>query len=481
MVELSQEQTVAKDAIVNCKEGEVVAVEAVAGSGKSKLLYEADKYIQGKKLYTTFSKPLITESRLIFSEETEVITFHSFCYDIVIRQGLGGHTPGPRTIGYFNFRNVTTKLLDEQREEVVIRMEEFFGSADTSILKFLKDKEVTGRIAQAVIFYIKQMVDKTRPVTFGFLQKWYHICLSRGLFTPAYYDAIYLDEVQDMEKVGLEIFKLLPAKRKVVVGDQSQAIYASFTQATNGFVHLQDNITKTFPLTRSYRVNTTDAKIIQNFMQEHVKKDFVFLGHDHHNTEIHTTGYITRTNSALIEKMVQLSDEGIEFSLARKVGNLFALVITLVTLKKGNYIEGEYSYLNKDVDHYSSLKPSEKKTKSLLMYIVTTHKSNSAIYNSFLLIKAHGSKKIYSLYQLAKTKEKAKKKADLVIGTIHAFKGLTVDRTVLDRSINLKYLIDPKLSEEEKFQETLLVYTACTRHRIQLDGAEWLNKYKEVK
>lgn len=473
MVVLSQEQKDACNSVYHSRDGTIIAVEAIAGSGKSHMLKALDTAITGRRLYTCISKPLIEEAKHIFSPEVDVRTFHSFCYDVVVRQGLGGNYTGPRYIGTFTFRNVTLDLLDDDRLLVVSLMEEFFGSRYTSILKFLEYKETPNEVGRYVIHYIKEMVDKYRPVTFGFIVKWYHILLHRRQFTIGTYDVIYLDECQDMEACGLEIFKLLPSKRKVMVGDKNQMIFSSFTHAVNGFIHLKNEVTKTFSLTTSYRVNVADAILVERFMQKHIDGNLVFKGHDHHDNTIRTTGYIARTNSAVIAKMLELDVEGIEYGLARKVGNLFSLIMTLISLKKGNIIEGEYSFLNLDVKTFFNSKELQAGSTPF-KYVMRVHAGDPNIKSACSLIAKYGSKRLYALHKKAKAFEKSKVKPNLIIGNVHNFKGLTVDQTYLDPTINLDYLRDEKLTEQEKLESSYILYVAVTRHRLKLHGAEWL-------
>jgi len=485
MVELSQEQKAACNYAYRHTDGRITAVEAVSGSGKSFMLKTLDSVLTGRRLYTSFAKSLVEETKSLYPPEVEVTTFHSYCYDVVIRQGLGGGKEvlsGPRTITtHFTYRDVTSRLEDTERELVVKTMEQFFGSQYVSILEFIKHKEVPEEIANLVIYYIKEMVNKKRPVTFDFIIKWFHILLHRKMFHVEPYEAIYLDESQDFSATGLEIFKLLPAKRKLLVGDGKQALYSSFTESINGFIHLKDDISKSFPLTRSFRVNIADAKTVQGFMREHVDDKFQFSGHDHHDTTIRTTGYITRTNASLIAKMLELTDDGIEYGLVRKVGNLFSTVITIMSLKVGKYVEGELGYLNEDITNYTKDKTINKKTTTLLKYIIKTHRTNPKLRNTFTLLMTNKFDKIWDLYYSAKKMEKSKKKCDLLLGTVFGFKGFTVDRAILSNDLNLDYIKDDKLSAEDRLTEHYIRYVSVTRHRIQLDGAEWLNKYKEIK
>ena len=482
-IQLSQEQKDAANYLARSRSGEIVAVQAIAGSGKTKYLEKFDTAMVGRRLYSSFSKSLVNEAESIFPKEVTVKTFDAYCYTEVVKYGIGGDKYGPRHVGNFSFRNVTNELEDEQRVEVVLIMELFFGSKYTSIRLFLDEAMLNGKhinrdLGMQAVHHIKQMINKQRPVTFGFIKKWYHICLFRKQFDVEPYEAIYFDEVQDMEACGLEIFKLLPAKRKVVVGDFYQAIFSSFTHTVNGFDYLKDHISKTFPLTQSFRVNVTDAKLVQNFMRATVDSNFIFTGHDHHDTTIRTTGYIARTNSAVIAKMLELEAEGIEYGLARKVGNLFSLILTLISMKKDNIIDGEYSYLNKDISDFHSI-PAKKLAKgdTVFKYVMRKHSTNRALKSAGSLVAKHGSKTLYNLWVKAKAMEKSRVKPNLIVGTVFGFKGLTVDFSQISPDLNLDFLQDSKLSNEEKRSEILIRYVAISRHRIAIRGAEWMNNY----
>jgi len=150
------------------------------------------------------------------------------------------------------------------------------------------------------------------------------------------------------------------------------------------------------------------------------------------------------------------------------------LVITLSALKKGNIIYGDYSFLNYDVEKYYKDKTINHKTTSLFKYVMNKHRSDVAIKSACAIVAKYGKKAMFDLYYKAKAMEKSKKQCNLILGTCHTFKGLTVDRTILDSSLNIDYLKDKKLSEVDKFNETLLRFVAITRHKHQLDNANWL-------
>jgi len=61
-----------------------------------------------------------------------------------------------------------------------------------------------------------------------------------------------LDEAGDLNEVTLELFKLLPARIKVAVGDPNQNIY-TFNHTINCFERLDGHGT-TFKLSKSFRV-----------------------------------------------------------------------------------------------------------------------------------------------------------------------------------------------------------------------------------
>jgi hypothetical protein len=64
------------------------------------------------------------------------------------------------------------------------------------------------------------------------------------------YDLVILDEINDTTAVALEIFRLIPAAKKIGLGETNQAIY-QFLNLVNGFEEMADE--PVLYLTHSWR------------------------------------------------------------------------------------------------------------------------------------------------------------------------------------------------------------------------------------
>jgi superfamily I DNA/RNA helicase len=290
------------------------------------------------------------------------------------------------------------------------------------------------------------------------------------------FDVIMLDEAGDINAVTLEIFMLLPANLKIMVGDPLQNIY-SFNHTINGFKALKDvGVTKT--LSQSFRCSTAIASSIEDFIHRHLDDTIVFKGTDHTDTTIRSEAIISRTNSGLIEYMITLTESHTPFNLTRQAKEIFSNMLTLMNLKKDCKIfDHSMKYIQKDVDHYYESKTKLSKYKSCLAYILALHgEEDRNIKIAAQTIMKHGASKIYDAYKHAQQAEKHPDDHFLTLSTCHSSKGLTFDYVTIAHDFDLDDIIGIKKSERSSIdeEELRLYYVACSRARLKLNNAIYL-------
>ena len=222
----------------------IVAVEAVAGSGKSstaKACIEAYKPRYG--LYTAFNKSVISDGDKKFGNLINCKTLHALAYryantsrvsptdltvyDIKENVELGEKYKVIKHIDEF-FRSKHL-LLDSYIEEVDKRFNES-GIEDYRNIDCLEN-----HVKDLIFRYADLMLNGKIKPTFNYLLKAFHCMLDAGLKVD--YDLLILDECQDVVNVTFEIFKLIKAKRKLILGDSYQNIY-SFMNTKIGRAHV---------------------------------------------------------------------------------------------------------------------------------------------------------------------------------------------------------------------------------------------------
>lgn len=286
----------------------------------------------------------------------------------------------------------------------------------------------------------------------------------------------------DVNSVTLEIFKLLPATRKVMVGDIFQNIF-NFNQTINGFAALKHTGTL-LPMTQSFRVSDVIATKIEKFCQKYLDPNMHFKGIPITDKTINSRLYIARTNASLINKMMELNRLKIPYGLVRKAKQIFNLHLTLISLKRGGFVAApELKYLQDDVDTFYKDKELQLEYKTHLNYIREIHSYDSGLVNTINSIYKYGQATIISTYEEARKHEKLNQ--SYMLGTSHAVKGLEADYVELADDMNLSILditealAADKLKLEDLTQEQIselnLYYVACSRARKELVNAQHLN------
>jgi len=445
------------------------------GSGKTFTLTQAANKFRNN-LYLAYNKSAETDAATKFGPNTTCKTVHGLAYAPIIGQGLSmpGIKYGKRKIDYFNYRSIDLPITYEQKIQVIERMDLYFASKFISLTEFIQYHHVPEIIASAMKGFIKQMANKEIPCTFGFYLKYYHILLARGVITIPTYDLIMLDEIQDSSEVTLEIFKLLPAKKKIGVGDMGQSIY-SFAHCVNGFQYLKDEKHHLQHLTKSFRCSAFIAKDIEKFGKKYIDPTMHFTGVEYEDETINSTMYIARTNGSLIAKMIELNKSHTEYTLTRPAKEIFGLLLTIISLKPGCKIYNQqYKYLLDDMKYYHKNTQLHKRYKSLLSYIAAEHHRDKSIKTAIKTIIKYGGNEIFKAYNIAQSHEKGSHKVILSSG--HSAKGLEADKVVVDEDFYPDFILDPgQMTEVEIQTELNLVYVVASRARKELIGMSWLD------
>ncbi|MEA1999661.1 MAG: UvrD-helicase domain-containing protein, partial [Euryarchaeota archaeon] len=366
---------------------DMLLVDSVAGSGKSFTALESSSLEQFNNiLYTAYNAKVVADGKRKFDPRTtQCSTMHSIAYQNTVNQlGL--------TVGYFNPRDISERLPYETKLLITEHVKYFCLSKYLKVDDYFANRnDDTDEIIQSLVRkYLKQMRAKEIPTTHDFYLKLFHQKLANKSIVFDEFDLIIVDEFGDIFPATLEIFKLLPAKKKLALGDVSQALYA-FNGCVNGFLELNDYPnTKTVKLTESFRVATPIANDIEEFMQEYINPAISFIGQDHSTSTIKTKGFVTKTNVELIGKMIEYNQCRTKYNLLRPVKSIFELPLILMSLHKGQQIKPpEWRHLADDYREHKRLSEIPSFSQSFTSFLSEKYPFDIQLQSVFRLFRDH--------------------------------------------------------------------------------------------
>jgi len=380
-MQLTKEQKYILDLV---KQGEpLIKILAFAGSGKTTILKEIAKANPNKRiLYLAFNKAIQMEAKKKFPKNTEVRTTHSLAYKYI----MSSHRYQVRNSDYklIELKDILSEKNWNVLKIVKIMLKEFFNTDYDDIEAVYKKRRsyVVGKIEsddlekEAIDLTIKlytMMKSGDIEVTHDFYLKEFQLKLKRKEIKMKPYDIILLDEAQDLNRVVYNIFKYLPAKQKVVVGDNHQSIY-SFRGAVNALNKFKKG--KVAYLTTSFRVTQPIANYANHILSQlKLETKPLVSGNKTKDYQIKTIAYISRTNSNLILYFDRLLSKGVnqsDIKFVRHPYEIFGLLLNLQKFKMGLDLDDSFKYLlNYDAQDMKELQQNAKKAddKELLSAI----------------------------------------------------------------------------------------------------------------
>lgn len=404
---------------------------AVAGSGKTTLLVAIANTLAKENnaksgLYLAYNKAIATEATKRFPRYVKCCTTHSLAYrETVIKYKL--------RLGFFNYRNITEKIKYDHKCAIANYVREFCLSSYLTFDDFAVEMKIPDKIVTVANKYLIKMERGEIDCTHDFYLKMFHIMLANDVITYQPFDFIALDEAGDLNAVTFEIFCCLPAAKKLLVGDPLQNIY-QFNHTINCFEVTKDEGV-TLPMSQSFRVSDIIAKRIEKFCRLALDPKMDFKGIKLTDNVIKTRAFISRTNSALIGKMIELNQLGIQYGLTRTPKQIFALPLAICNLKHRGFIPlPEYKHLQDDVNHYYESKDLMYEYKSVLAYIRFLYDDDLALQNAINVVTRHGKSTVIKCYDEALKHTKSNQ--DYTLGTSHSTKGLEFDEVTISDDLN---------------------------------------------
>lgn len=414
-----------------------------------------------------YNKSIATEAQKKFPSQVMCVTTHSLAYRAVI-------TGSERSVGNFSYRDVTHKVKYEVKCNIADHIREFCLSAFTSFQDYATSKSLNSEFYKLALHYLTQMQNGLVTCSHEFYLKYFHMLLAEGKLQYDEFDILMLDEAGDLNEVTFAIFNLLPAKRKLLVGDIGQNIY-TFNHTVNCF-NLLDASAARFPMTQSFRVANTIAKRIEAFGRSYLDPDFSFKGVPDSDEPVVTRAFISRTNAGLIDKMIDLNALGVPYGLVRPAKAIFELPLLLCSLKPRGFIgKNEFKFIQTDYDDWHASSTLQDKYRSPLPYIAAQHPDDVQLQTAINLLLQHRPAGIIDCYEKAKNHTNSKQ--NYLLGTAFVFKGLEVDEVTLSDDLNKSMAqVHGEFAETGVMTEPMqtianLYYVAISRCKLKLNNA----------
>lgn len=416
---LTDEQQLVVDTVCSSNDNRIIAVNSIAGSGKTSTGDAIIRAVQPKNgFYTAFNKAIVTNSAARFGNLVKCKTVHALAWQYI----------RPSSIEEFTPNSIVENISYEDKLTVINVLDGFYRSAFTDIEDYVDIATKDEVIKDLVIKYATMMLEGKISVTFNYLLKCLHLLLLNKEIEIDF-DLFILDEAQDTTAVTLEIFKLINSDRKIIFGDKFQNIY-TFMDTVNAFEELNDlNLLR---LTKSFRCNPLVAETVEHFGRQYLEDDFQFKGNPDVFQEYGaSTAYLSRTNASVIERMYTLMTLGFKFHSVRNIDELFALPLVIDTLMQYRVLtDPRYKFLEKEFYKYLSSNCYGDFTDYLQLNM-----GSPAIVSACNTVNKFKKLKIDIKYLKERIKACNTDKR-LIVTTAHAYKGLEADTVIIENDLN---------------------------------------------
>ena len=235
------------------KTNDVVAIKAVAGSGKTTTLLDLAKIKPRKKiLYLAFNKSLIQEI-IIKKNKKKIKNLFPFTFDSLMRKififKTGINDPDIFDLKSNNIEKFNSNFAihpwkrTNVKKAIIKAFDNFCNQVEyNNIKEYIKNSDIQNKssIWQEILIILWNKAVSYELITFSSIRKLVQINHWAKDYIDDKYNEIDIDEAQDFDPVMLEILLKDTLVPKLFVGDPLQAIY-QFRGSINTFDYLPDN------------------------------------------------------------------------------------------------------------------------------------------------------------------------------------------------------------------------------------------------
>jgi superfamily I DNA/RNA helicase len=448
--------------IQSVKENNLTKVIARAGCGKTFTLTKVVEQLKPKKaLYLAYNKAIKEEAEKKFPSSIEVKTVHALALKYT-----------RMVIDDFKHYHIKENLQYKEKALIIDTLDKFFNSEHTKLNQYLTELHLDTKLINVATSYVMKMANREIPAPFGFVIKMFHILLA-DKDIKLNYDLVLLDEAGDTTGVILEIFKLIKADRKIMVGDPYQNIY-TFTHTIDGFSYLKDD-RAIKELTNTFRLTKEIADNVKEYCKTYIDENFHFEGTASYQ-EPKNKAYLARTNSSIIKRIIKLIDENTKFKTNRPLKEIFSLPLAISNIQnsKYDYIPNQYKYLVNDHKNYLKNKKTGG-SKSFLGNLQNKYSEDITVKSAINLLLYLGGTR-YNIFSLYKTSQEYNcNTSNITVSTIHSSKGLEWDWVYIENDMATtitKILEEGGPIDNNEQSEFYLMYVAMSRAKYKLENYE---------
>jgi len=335
----SSEQIEIIKASQGLQHGQVMKIDACAGSGKTTTLVAVTNANPQKRfLYLAFNRSIADKANQVFPANTRAMTMHSMAYRHFFH---GGVRPTLAAIKadmlhecFPNKENYELYLLLNRYKEFLISAEHDFPGRDV--------KKIFELVAEG-----------TLPMPHDHYLKLFQLLSPEEQGLGRLYDCILVDESQDCNPVTLSIINRASCSR-IFVGDSHQSIYG-FRGAINALARQKADVT--LQLTNSFRARQPILDKANLYMK--VFMDMLYDGQvpyypmnsmiNEEKLKNKQTACITRTNSSLVDLIDEYRDTPARVYLVKKPEDIFktAIAVKEFLFDQRHDFVGEFKFLNR--------------------------------------------------------------------------------------------------------------------------------------
>ena len=408
-----------RDAIVMLDAPGSYTVQAEAGGGKTTLCMDvfemnADKTV----VYLSFTKASVYDatekyrSRGIVSEHAHTIkTFNSYCL-AVLRQ-LGYTVPSVNEVVTFakDLNLIYTHgTMKSQYNQLIAYFKDLF----------MEKKELPApaqRFVDQCTDFNGKMTGKWDSYAFEmqFVLVYICLCYRQDVIRPLG-DVLIVDEVQDLDPFHLEILKLLPFDIKLFVGDSKQAIYAYDGRVNLFRTPFYKEMAYNFELNTTFRFGQEVCDLLYDDVHSASGNATTYEAFDENNwcVDQPRTVILVNSNNKLVETTLSLIAQG----------NRVAIKRNRVGILKSHFRERErfLKRYEKQTDKYSQYAYGMKLKKDNHYLHVYASRAWDGIPKLLRELEDRSSNVSYY------------KNGDVLIETVHGFKGLEADNVYVTGS-----------------------------------------------
>ena len=166
---LTMEQQKVVDTVCSTADNRIVAVNSIAGSGKTSTGEAVIRAYKPKNgFYTAFNKAIVEDSKRRFGSLIDAKTVHALAYKYV---------KPTKSIEDLNYLTIKENISYEDKAIIIDTLDEFFRSSSVDIYDFAATKTRNEKLQELIANYANMMLEGKIPPTFNYMLKCLHIML----------------------------------------------------------------------------------------------------------------------------------------------------------------------------------------------------------------------------------------------------------------------------------------------------------------